>query len=103
MESKKVSTHHFCESWLKKYEWLTFDRDKRVMKCNTCCQMKLENTFTAGCTNYRTTTLDRHEQSKKHIDATKSLNLQKYFKKAVKNAEVIEQKSESESIGRRWL
>ena len=37
------------------------------MFCHPCLQTKKSNPFTSGCTNFRLSTLERHEKSKQQL------------------------------------
>ena len=77
----------FCDDWLVKYDWLYLENGK--MKCHPCVNTGQNNTFSAdsGCTNFRNSTLVRHQKASAHTDALKGLKLQSDMKKSMKKAE----------------
>lgn len=62
---------NFNKDWLTKHSWLEF-KDGRMF-CGPCTKQKKVNVFTEGCTNFRTTTLDRHLASGDHRQAIKDM------------------------------
>ena len=95
-KKKRKVPRGFCEEWLMRYDWLYLENDK--MKCQPCIRTNKNNPFVAGCTNFRNSTLTRHEQTNSHLDSLKSLKLQSSFKKSVKNAESEQQKLIDSSV-----
>ena len=76
----------FCDDWLVKYDWLYLENGK--MKCHPCVNTRQNNPFSgSGCTNFRNSTLVRHQKTSAHIDALKGLKLQSDMKKSMKKAE----------------
>ena len=77
----------FCDDWLVKYNWLYLENGK--MKCNPCVNTRQNNPFSAGsgCTNFRNSTLVRHQKTSAHTDSLKGLKLQSDMKKSMKKAE----------------
>ena len=77
----------FCDDWLVKYDWLYLENGK--MKCHPCVNTRQNNPFSAGsgCTNFRNSTLVRHQKTSAHTDALKGLKLQSDMKKSMKKAE----------------
>ena len=58
------------------------------MKCHPCVNTRQNNPFSgSGCTNFRNSTLVRHQKTSAHIDALKGLKLQSDMKKSMKKAE----------------
>jgi len=58
------------------------------MLCDPCQRTKKENPFyTEGCSNFRLSTLERHEKSKSHTEALKQVQLQSRFARSIKEAE----------------
>ena len=53
----------FCDDWLVKYDWLYLENGK--MKCHPCVNTQQNNPFSAGsgCTNFRNSTLVRHQKT----------------------------------------
>ena len=69
-----------------KYDWLYLENGK--MKCHPCVNTRQNNPFSgSGCTNFRNSTLVRHQKTSAHIDALKGLKLQSDMKKSMKKAE----------------
>ena len=67
---KKVTQHLYQDSWAVNYQWL-FRRDNTTtaaMFCKLCIDHKKQNPMTIGCTNFRTTTIQRHAVSKDHTE-----------------------------------
>ena len=54
------------------------------MKCHPCVNTRQNNPFSAGsgCTNFRNSTLVRHQKTSAHTDALKGLKLQSDMKKS---------------------
>ena len=76
----------FCDDWLVKYDWLYLENGK--MKCHPCVNTRQNNPFSgSGCTNFRNSTLVRHQKTSAHTDALKGLKLQSDMKKSMKKAE----------------
>ena len=76
----------FCDDWLVEYDWLYIENGK--MKCHPCVNTRQNNPFSgSGCTNFRNSTLVRHQKTSAHIDALKGLKLQSDMKKSMKKAE----------------
>ena len=80
MRSSKTSA-----KWLKTFSWLQFTDG--VMLCDPCQRTKKSNPFTEGCSNFRLSTLERHEKSKSHTEALKQVHLQSQFARSIKEAE----------------
>ena len=74
----------FCDDWLVKYDWLYLENGK--MKCHPCVNTRQNNPFSAGsgCTNFRNSTLLRHQKTSAHTDALKGLKQQSDMKKSMK-------------------
>ena len=71
----------FCDDWLVKYDWLYLENGK--MKCHPCVNTRQNNPFSgSGCTNFRNSTLVRHQKTSAHTDALKGLKLQSDMKKS---------------------
>ena len=75
----------FCDDWLVNYNWLYLENGK--MKCHPCVNTRQNNPFSAGsgCTNFRNSTLARHQKTSAHTDALKGLKLQSDMKKSMKS------------------
>ena len=84
---KHVLPRNFRQEWLSQFHWLRFDDITGNMHCDSCCRTGQDNPMVTGCTNFRTSTLTRHQESNAHTQAIEKLQLQKHFKKAVKNVE----------------
>ena len=54
----------FQKEWLTKYAWLKYE-----MYCSVCKAFKKKNTLTSGSTNFRTSTLVRHIESRDHRES----------------------------------
>ena len=54
----------FQKEWLTKYAWLKYEDGE--MYCSVCKAFKKKNTLTSGSTNFRTSTLVRHIESRDH-------------------------------------
>ena len=72
------------QEWLSQFHWLRFDDKTGNMHCHSCCRTGQDDPMMTGCTNFRTSTLTRHQESNAHTKAIEQLQLQKHFKKAVK-------------------
>lgn len=68
------------EIWLKKWSWLKLTSDGG-MQCELCLKHSKKNTLTAksGCTNFRTSTLERHVETTDHQQALQAEGLQRDF------------------------
>ena len=44
----------FRSRWASLYTWLTYDKDKNKMYCSKCISIGANNTMTAGCDNFKT-------------------------------------------------
>lgn len=68
------------ELWLKKWSWLKLTSDGG-MQCELCLKHSKKNTLTAksGCTNFRTSTLERHVETTDHQQALQAEALQRDF------------------------
>jgi hypothetical protein len=47
----------FQPRWASLYTWLTYDKDKNKMYCSKCISIGANNTMTAGCDNFKTSSL----------------------------------------------
>ena len=83
--------HLFREQWKDKWHWLSYDGHKMI--CSLCKNHNKENTFTSGCTNFRTSTLERHVMCHDHQSSLKAEALAKDFTQAA-NAAVKKSASE---------
>lgn len=61
----------FQYHWMNVYHWLEYDTEKHAMFCSMCKKLKKMNPLATerGCTNFKTCTLKRHEESKEHKEA----------------------------------
>ena len=75
---KPSQSKTFKKSWLKKWPWLKLN-ERGLMLCTLCIKHNKFNTLTAGCSNYRTSTLERHIASSDHKFALQSESLCKDF------------------------
>ena len=57
---------HFQKDWQLKWPWIDYKEDQGAMWCKLCVAHKKKNTMTEGCTNFRTTTIERHNKSVDH-------------------------------------
>ena len=88
-KSKVLTPRGFCEDWLKRFNWLFLD-DDGSMKCNPCVNTKQTNPFVNGCSNFRVSTLTRHQETLSHNNALKTLKLRSDFKKSTENVESLQ-------------
>lgn len=82
---------HFQSKWLTLHPWLEFDGTK--MFCKHCKQFGMQNIFTTGNTNFRTSTLTRHIASNDHQRAIMAPREQENLKKTVENVHNKEEKA----------
>ena len=63
---KKITT--FQKTWLQDHTWLRYE--KEAMFCYFCRKSKKTNPFASAerCTNFGTSTLQRHKDCKEHED-----------------------------------
>ena len=82
-ESKRE--RKFNPSWKQGRPWLEYDDDEKIMKCClcisqygggegsdlnvSCSNLKGQNSFLKGCSNFRHTTISDHEKTRSHIHA----------------------------------
>ena len=79
----KGRKHVFMESWKTTRPWLQVD-SKNKMYCYWCVTSKKSNAFTIGCTNFRTSTLDRHVALPSHKEAMHDITLRANMESASK-------------------
>jgi hypothetical protein len=82
--SKKFKPSTFQNSWKKDRPWLDVN-EKREMICNYCIDNKMTNTFTTGCTYFRTSTLTRHVATTDHKLSVFAKTESKSLEKTVQN------------------
>ena len=56
----------FVTSWLDRFEWLLFDRERNLMFCSLCTKYRKNNAFTEGCQNFRRDNLNKHIATNDH-------------------------------------
>ena len=66
-ERKTTNARSFQTRWLLDHTWLRFENG--AMFCHFCHRSKTNPFGSAGCTNFRTSTLQRHKDCKDHEDA----------------------------------
>ena len=66
-ENKEQGKFQSC--WASLYTWLTQDKDKNKMYCSKCISIGANNIMTAGCDNFKISTLTRHAASADHQKA----------------------------------
>ena len=66
-ERKTTNVRSFQTRWLLDHTWLRFENG--AMFCHFCHRSKTNPFGSAGCTNFRTSTLQRHKDCKDHEDA----------------------------------
>ena len=71
----------FNPSWKEGRPWLLYDDNENVMKCSICTtqygegsqsdqsNLKGQNSFLKGCSNFRLTTISDHEKTRSHTNA----------------------------------
>jgi len=59
----------FQSRWASLYTWLTYNKDKNKMYCSKCISIGANNIMTAGCDNFKTSTLTRHAARADHQKA----------------------------------
>lgn len=60
VEAEKPTQRRFQQSWKTKYVWLKYGEAKDAMYCTLCQDNGKNNSFTAGNSKFRTSTLERH-------------------------------------------
>ena len=93
---KVEAKRSFQSSWLRDFSWLRFDREKSQMTCELCLKHKKANALTEGTSNFRTSTLTRHAESKDHQASVLGENMQSDFAKAVEK--VMSEKDKAISV-----
>ena len=80
-ENKKKCDHTFQKRWLTTWPWI--ETSSGSMKCTLCMKHRKDNVFTQapGCTNFRTTTLERHVKSVDHVKSVRAESLSKDYQK----------------------
>lgn len=78
-DANGIDVRHFQSKWLTLHPWLEFDGTK--MFCKHCKQFGMQNIFTTGNTNFRTSTLTRHIASNDHQRAIMAPREQENLKK----------------------
>lgn len=63
--------------------WLSYDEKENQMKCTLCLSTGKLNPFVSGCSNFRTSTLDRHMASADHVNSLTDKKEQSRMKAAV--------------------
>lgn len=87
----------FCENWLTKYTWLFVEDGK--MKCHPCIKTCQDNPFVSpGCTNFRSSTLVRHQKTTGHISALNLAKLSGDMVKSIQNAEKMNDQIQTSTI-----
>jgi hypothetical protein len=56
-DSENKEHGKFQSHWASLYTWLTYDKDKNKMYCSKCISIGANNTMTAGCDNFKTSSL----------------------------------------------
>ena len=87
----------FQSNWLSKFQWLRVDDTKDKMFCDLCIKIKKNNTLTDGSSNFRTSTLTRHVESKDHVGSVIAEKMQPEFSSAIKK--IVSDKEASIIIG----
>ena len=93
---KVEAKRSFQSSWLRDFSWLRFDKEKSQMTCELCLKHKKANALTEGTSNFRTSTLTRHAESKDHQASVLGENMQSDFAKAVEK--VMSEKDKAISV-----
>lgn len=81
--SSGTTTRDFQNRWLNLYPWLSFNGT--LMFCEWCKQKKIDNTFTTGTDNIRTSTLTRHLETAGHQATLAHKEDKVNMKKAIDN------------------
>ncbi|XP_062582081.1 uncharacterized protein C17orf113-like [Saccostrea cucullata] len=84
---------HFQGKWLALHPWLEYDSDSNKMFCRECKKYGMNNIFTSGTNNYRTSTLARHVASKDHQTAILAPEEQGHLKKSIEKAHNKQEKA----------
>jgi hypothetical protein len=84
---------HFQGKWLTLHPWLEYDSASSKMFCRECKKYGMNNIFTSGTNNYRTSTLARHVASKDHQRAILAPDEQGHLKKSIENAHNKQEKA----------
>ena len=93
---KVEAKRSFQFSWLRDFSWLKFDKEKSQMTCELCLKHKKANALTEGTSNFHTSTLKRHAESKDHQASVLGENMQSDFAKAVEK--VMSEKDKAISV-----
>ena len=85
--SKKIRT--FQPKWMTLYSWLDYDYENKFMFCKLCTEAKKTNGLSksARCTNFMTTTLQRHVELNEHKMLVEAPRLRKDREKTQKKME----------------
>ncbi|XP_062573421.1 zinc finger protein 862-like [Saccostrea cucullata] len=79
--SKSAEKRKFQSSWLKLWPWMIYESEK--MFCTICKERGKDNIFTQGCGTFKTSSLNRHENSQDHRDSIQAQSLSKEMNVAV--------------------
>ena len=82
ISKKPKFDHQFQEKWRAKWAWLVKNDDGIGMTCEICSKCDKSNSFTTGCKNYRTSTIERHVITHDHQEAVKAQTMQRGFLQA---------------------
>jgi len=86
VEAEKLTQRRFQQSWKTKYVWLKYDEAKDAMYCTLCQDNGKINSFTAGNSNFRTSTLERHVVHSDHRVSVLAKSMEGNLVKAVTSA-----------------
>ena len=69
IKEHRKKSRTFQKTWLRDHTWLRYEKES--MFCYFCQKSKKTNPFASaeGCTNFRTSTLQRHKECKEQEDA----------------------------------
>lgn len=86
VEAEKPTQRRFQQSWKTKYVWLKYAEAKDAMYCTLCQDNGKNNSFTAGNSNFRTSTLQRHVVHSDHRASVLAKSMEGNLVKAVTSA-----------------
>ena len=71
---QKVYKRSFSSSWLERIVWLRHNENRDRMYCE---ETSKDNTYTAGCKNFRISDIQKHLRSRNHSTSTETYIMKK--------------------------
>lgn len=93
VSAKESKTRAYVRSWENSHKWLLYKPDKNLMFCSLCLNHGKVNSFTTGTNNFKTTTIERHVQSRLHQNAVQEKKGKQDMKKTLTAAQSSKEQS----------